>query len=40
MPGNLILFPAYLQHAQQIYTGDVDRIVTAFNAQVLIDEDS
>ena len=35
--GDLILFPAYLQHAQQIYTGDVDRIVTAFNAQVLID---
>lgn len=40
MPGNLILFPAYLQHAQQIYTGDVDRIVTAFNAQVTIDEDT
>jgi len=32
--GLLILFPSYLQHHQCLYTGNKDRVVVAFNAQV------
>lgn len=34
--GLLVLFPSYLSHYQSIYTGEKDRIVVAFNAQIFI----
>ena len=34
--GKLILFPSYLSHYQSLYTGEQDRIVTAFNSAVKI----
>ena len=33
--GKLIIFPSYLYHFQSLYKGNEDRIVVAFNSQIL-----
>tara|TARA_B100000686_G_C16739151_1_gene945508 strand:+ start:197 stop:802 length:606 start_codon:yes stop_codon:yes gene_type:complete len=33
--GKLILFPSYLKHFQSMYTGEMERIVVAFNCTIL-----
>ena len=35
LPGTLLLFPTFLDHAADIHTGNTDRISVAFNAQSL-----